>query len=229
MNVATLISTLANLEGEETFEQSYLGYAEEVSQVKISDDECIVIKGTKSSSAASVILRGANDFMLDEMERSLHDALCVVKRTLESNSVVPGGGAVETAISIYLESLATSLGSREQMAMAEYADALLVIPKTLAVNAAKDATELVARLRSIHYAASKATSEEEKKTLKAFGLDLIKGEIRDNIKAGVLEPAMSKIKMLKAATEAAISILRIDDWIKIKPEKDDKQDPHAGL
>jgi T-complex protein 1 subunit alpha len=104
-----MLSTLANLEGEETFEASYLGQAEEVVQERISDDECILVKGTKIQNSASIILRGANDYMLDEMERSLHDSLCVVKRTLESNSVVPGGGSVESALSIYLENFATSL------------------------------------------------------------------------------------------------------------------------
>ncbi|EPZ36093.1 t-complex protein 1 alpha subunit (tcp-1-alpha) [Rozella allomycis CSF55] len=211
---ATMISTLANLEGEETFEASYLGYAEEVSQTRISDDECILIKGTKSHSSASLVLRGANDFQLDEMERSLHDALCVVKRTLESNSVVPGGGAVEAAVNMYLETFSTTLGSREQLAVNEFAQALLVIPKTLAVNAAKDSTELVAKLRAYQYSAQK---DDSKKHLKWMGLDLMEGVIRDNLKAGVLEPALSKIKMLKAATEAAISILRIDDMIKLKP------------
>jgi len=107
--LATLVSTLANLEGEETFEPSFLGYAEEVVQERISDDECILVKGTKAQSSASVILRGANDYMLDEMERSFHDSLCAVKRTLESNSVVPGGGCVETALSIYLENFATTV------------------------------------------------------------------------------------------------------------------------
>jgi T-complex protein 1 subunit alpha len=110
--IATMLSTLANLEGEETFEASYLGQAEEVVQERISDDECILVKGTKIQNSASIILRGANDYMLDEMERSLHDSLCVVKRTLESNSVVPGGGSVESALSIYLENFATSLVSR---------------------------------------------------------------------------------------------------------------------
>jgi len=105
----TLISTLANLEGEETYDASYLGHADEVVQERISDDECILIRGTKAQSSASIILRGANDFMLDEMERSLHDALCVVKRTLESGSVVPGGGAVETALNIHLENYATTV------------------------------------------------------------------------------------------------------------------------
>ncbi|CAJ0751823.1 164_t:CDS:2, partial [Entrophospora sp. SA101] len=130
----------------ETFEPSYLGLADEVLQERISDDECILIKGTKAQNSSSIILRGANDYMLDEMERALHDSLSVVKRTLESNSVVPGGGAVETALSIYLENFATTLGSREQLAIAEFANALLAIPKTLAVNAAKDSTDLVAKL-----------------------------------------------------------------------------------
>ncbi|KAJ3415809.1 T-complex protein 1 subunit alpha [Chytridiales sp. JEL 0842] len=223
---ATFISTLANLEGEETFEASYLGYAEEVVQERISDDECILVKGTKAHSSASIILRGANDFMLDEMERSVHDSLCAVKRTLESNAVVPGGGSVETALSIYLENFATSLGSREQLAIAEYANALLVIPKTLAVNAAKDSTDLVSKLRAYHNASQAPGADEAKKSLKNWGLDLIKGVVRDNTKAGVLEPAVSKLKSLKAATEAAIALLRIDDMIKIEPPKNEG-DPHA--
>jgi len=109
---ATFLSTLANLEGEETFDPSYLGYADEVVQERISDDECILVKGTKAHASTSIILRGANDYMLDEMERSMHDILCAVKRTLESNAVVPGGGAVEAALSIYLENFAHTLGSR---------------------------------------------------------------------------------------------------------------------
>lgn len=104
-----LISSLANLEGEETFEASYLGFAEEVIQERISDDELILIKGTKVVNSASIILRGANDYMLDEMERALHDTLSIIKRTLESGAVVPGGGAVESALSIYLENFATTL------------------------------------------------------------------------------------------------------------------------
>jgi T-complex protein 1 subunit alpha len=105
----TLVSSLANLEGEETFEASYLGTADEVVQERISDDELILIKGTKVVNSASIVLRGANDYMLDEMERALHDTLSVIKRTLESGSVVPGGGAVESALSIYLENFATTL------------------------------------------------------------------------------------------------------------------------
>ncbi|CRK12286.1 hypothetical protein BN1708_010429 [Verticillium longisporum] len=90
---ATLLSTLSDLNGDEKFDPAYLGHAEEVVQERISDDECILVKGTKSLSSASIILRGPNDFSLDEMERSVHDSLCAVKRTLESGTIVPGGGA----------------------------------------------------------------------------------------------------------------------------------------
>lgn len=132
----TVAMNLSTLEGEEKFDPSMLGFAESVSQERIADDECILIRGTKRT-AASIILRGANTYMLDEMERSVHDALCVIKRTLESGQVVAGGGAVEVATSIYLEKFATSVVGREQMAIAGFAEALLVIPKQLSVNAAK--------------------------------------------------------------------------------------------
>ncbi|KAM3403140.1 hypothetical protein ACQJBY_006728 [Aegilops geniculata] len=150
---ATMLSTFADMEGEETFDPSFLGHADEVVEERIADDDVILVKGTKNTSAVSIILRGANDYMLDEIERSLHDALCIVKRTLESNMVVAGGGAVEAALSVYLENLATTLGSREQLAIAEFAESLLIIPKVLSVNAAKDATELVAKLRAYHHTA----------------------------------------------------------------------------
>jgi T-complex protein 1 subunit alpha len=108
---ATLVSTLSDLNGDEKFEPTSLGSADEVVQERISDDECILVKGTRAHTSASVILRGANDYSLDEMERSLHDALSAVKRTLESGKVVPGAGAVETALHIFLEEWATSVVS----------------------------------------------------------------------------------------------------------------------
>lgn len=213
---ATFLSTLANLDGDESFDASMLGTAEEVVQERISDDELILIKNPKARTAASIILRAANDFYCDEMERSVHDSLCVVKRVLESKQVVPGGGCVEAALSIYLENFATSVGSREQLAIAEFANALLVIPKCLAVNAAKDSTDLVSKLRAYHNNSQLKADQYAK--LKWYGLDLIEGKIRDNKAAGVFEPAMSKVKCLKFATEAAITILRIDDMIKLAKE-----------
>ncbi|KAK2877261.1 T-complex protein 1 subunit alpha [Arthroderma sp. PD_2] len=225
---ATLLSTLSDLNGDEKFEASSLGHAEEVVQERISDDECILVKGTKVFSSASVILRGSNDFQLDEMERSVHDSLCAVKRTLESGSIVPGGGAVETALHIYLEEFASTVSSREQLAIGEFAQSLLIIPKTLAVNAAKDASELVAQLRSRHAHALRVqegvANEADKaiakqKNYRNYGLELLKGRVTDSIKAGVLEPSMSKVKQLKSAVEACIAIMRIDTMIKLDPEK----------
>ncbi|KAM7363887.1 chaperonin containing TCP1 subunit 1 [Cochliomyia hominivorax] len=213
---AAFLTSLTNMDGDESFDASMVGEAAEVSQERICDDELIIIRGTKARAAASIILRGPNYFYCDEMERSIHDALCVVKRVLESKKVVAGGGCVEAALSIYLENFATSLSSREQLAIAEFAKSLLVIPKTLAVNAAKDATDLVAKLRAYH---NSSQTKAEHALLKWTGLDLIEGVVRDNKKAGVLEPAMSKIKSLKFATEAAITILRIDDMIKLNPEE----------
>ncbi|XP_044494348.1 T-complex protein 1 subunit alpha [Mangifera indica] len=215
---ATMVSTFADMEGEETFDSALLGSADEVVEERVADDDVIMIKGTKTTSAVSLILRGANDYMLDEMDRALHDALSIVKRTLESNTVVAGGGAVEAALSVYLEYLATTLGSREQLAIAEFAESLLIIPKVLAVNAAKDATELVAKLRAYHHTAQ---TKADKKHFSSMGLDLSKGTIRNNLEAGVIEPAMSKVKIIQFATEAAITILRIDDMIKLV--KDESQ------
>ncbi|URD80813.1 T-complex protein 1 subunit alpha [Musa troglodytarum] len=254
---ATVVTTFADMEGEETFDSSFLGHADEVIEERIADDDVILIKGTKNTSAVSLILRGANDYMLDEMDRALHDALCIVKRTLESTTsgtvdktegiegdeesreevkgksvlpfgavevkgstlgkeegvpdgrqqfnmnwkqqsikerVVAGGGAVEAALSVYLEYLATTLGSREQLAIAEFAESLLVIPKVLAVNAAKDATELVAKLRAYHHTAQ---TKADKQHLSSMGLDLSKGTTRNNLEAGVIEPAMSKVKIIQ--------------------------------
>lgn len=213
---ATLLTTLCNMEGEESFEPSCLGEAAEVSQERICDDELLLIKKPAARSASSIILRGPNDFYCDEMERSIHDALCVVRRVLESNSVVCGGGAVEAALSVYLENFATTLSSREQLAIAAFAQSLLVIPNTLTVNAARDATELVPKLRAFHHS-SQVKAEHIK--LKYYGLDLMEGTVRDNKEAGVFEPGLSKIKQLKFATEAAITILRIDDMIKLEPEQ----------
>lgn len=200
---AQVVLTFGDMEGNESFDASLLGHAEEVSEERVSDDDMIVIRGCKTSRAVTMLLRGANDYMLDEMDRSLHDALCIVKRTLESGAVVPGGGAVEAALSIYLETLATTLGSREQLAIAEFADALLVIPKVLAVNAAKDATDLVAKLRAYHHAAQ---TKPDKKHLSGFGLDLVNGVVRNNVEARLASRLASRC--LRARTACAQRLRR---------------------
>merc|ERR1712232_451627 len=207
---------MATMEGDEAFDPQCLGAAEEVMEQRVGDNDFIFIKGCSASKAVTILLRGANEFMLEESSRSVHDALCAVSRTLESNSVVPGGGAVECALSLHLEDYARKFDSYEQWAIAEYAEALLTIPKTLAQNAAMDAIDLLAALRVKHYAAQQ--NKPEAGDFKWFGLDLVGNGVHNSVQAGVLEPMVSKLKSLKFATEAAITIVRIDDLVKIAPE-----------
>lgn len=215
-----LIHTMCDLTGEEVFEQGWIGHAEKVYEDRYADDECIIIQGTKSQICSSIIMRGANSFVLDEMERAMNDCLWAVARTLDANSVVAGGGAVESSLNVYLEEFSKTIETREQLAVAEFAAALLVIPKTLALNAALDATDLIAKLRVEHFKAVK----DGNKDLRFTGLDLHEGSLRDNRNAGVLEPQPSKIKSFQFATEAAITVLRIDDSVRLNPPEDE-QDP----
>ena len=101
------------MEGEETFEAENLGECELVEERRVGDWEYMFFEGMAQTRAQTIIVRGANEFFLDEIERSIHDSLCVVKRVLESNSLVAGGGAVEVALSIYLDDFARTLGTRE--------------------------------------------------------------------------------------------------------------------
>lgn len=223
---AKVIVSLADADTEEErYDPSYLGECGKVYEKRVGDWEYTFFEGMKQTKAQTIIIRGANEYFLDEIERSIHDSLCIVKRVLESRTVVAGGGAVEVGLSIYLDDFARTLGSREQLAIAEFSESLQIIPKTLAINAAKDATELLAKLRVFHNAAQKS-DDEKKKELKFSGLDLMNGKIRNNLNAGVLEPGLSKIKMLKFATEAAITILRIDDMIKLASEEQ-QQNPQG--
>ncbi len=193
-----VVVTMADMDGNETFDPECLGKCTAVREERIGDGEMLYVHGCQGSGASTIVLRGANEYMLDEMDRALHDSLCVIKRMLESSTLVCGGGAVEAALSVHLEEYANTLQTREQLAIQEFADALLVIPKTLAVNAAKDSSELVAKLRAAH---AKSQKEGGDKSLQNTGLDLVEGKIRDNLAAGVVEPAISKIKSLRFATE----------------------------
>ncbi|KAH8605058.1 putative TCP 1 cpn60 chaperonin family [Trypanosoma vivax] len=219
---ATIVHTMSDLQGEEVFDPKWLGTAGRVYEERFGEDDVIIISDTSSTVCASIVCRGANYFVLEEMERALNDALWAVARTLEANRVVAGGGAVEVALSVYLENFAYTLGSREQLAVAAFADSLLAIPKTLALNAAMDATELVARLRVLHSEPQKQQQGMPDKTsTRFFGLDLVEGATRNNMEAGVLEPQPGKVKSLQFATEAAITILRIDDCVRLNPEEEE--------
>jgi len=205
-----VIVTMADMEGNESIDPECLGSCTYVREECIGDGEMLYFHGCHGA-VSTIVLRGANEYMLDEMDRALHDSLSVVKRMLESNTLVVGGGAVEAALSVYLDNYASSLDNREQVVIEEFANALLIIPKTLAVNAAKDSSDLIAKMRSAHSQFQSSHNHEE--NLQNTGLDLIEGNIRENLSAGVVEPAISKIKCFRFATEAAITILRIDDRI----------------
>ena len=217
---AKVMLSFADEEGEESIDPSLLGSCESVNEERVGDYDFIFFRGCHEARSQTILLRGANDFMLDEMERSIHDSLCAVKRVLESKSCVVGGGAVEAAVSVHLENKAAKMGVKEMLAISEFSEALMCIPKILANNAAKDAIDLAAKLRAFHKKCIDGTGEDK---FKYAGLDLIEGKVVNNYERGVFEPAVSKLKSLKFATEAAITILRIDDLIKIAPKEEDME------
>lgn len=223
---ARVVTTLAQADGTERFDPEDLGTCEQVYEEAIGDQDHIFLKIPRkdAKNVCSIILRGANDFMTEEIERSLHDSLCVLKRTLESGRVCAGGGACEVSLSVFLNKFGSNLASKEQIPVMEFAESLLVIPKVLALNAAQDAAELISKLTTIHTAVQEDPENEKfaGKGIHFTGLDLINGKIRNNLKEGVLEPLISKVKSIRFATEAAITILRIDDMIKLMPDKEEQ-------
>ncbi|KAI5169166.1 T-complex protein 1 subunit alpha [Pancytospora epiphaga] len=178
----------------------------------IGDHNLVFLSGCRDG-LASILLRGPNSQILDEAERSVNDALQILKRTLESKSVVPGGGAVEAALSFMLEEFVTQTNCREHIAIHRYSEALLEIPRILASNAALDSNKILGELLSKQYKVFKSGVFD-----RFYGLDVTKGEVQDNLKAGIVEPTMYKLRALRAATEAAISVLRINE-INIFPGK----------
>jgi len=220
---ATICVSMTNMDQEEEkFEPEWLGKAEAVLEKKVGDWDFVVVQKPAGHRAVSVILRGANDFMIDETERSLHDALCVVSKTLESKSIVGGGGCIETAVSVHLENFAASLGTREQSSVKAFAEALLVIPKTLCVNSGLDGNDLVPKLRAKHTVGQRSM-DTYGDACRFYGVDVSLGmegeaKIRNMLTTGIIEPAINKKKSIKNATETASTILRIDDIVKLYPD-----------
>eukprot|EP01029_Cantina_marsupialis_P020866 TRINITY_DN4934_c0_g2_i2.p1 TRINITY_DN4934_c0_g2~~TRINITY_DN4934_c0_g2_i2.p1 ORF type:complete len:405 (-),score=174.03 TRINITY_DN4934_c0_g2_i2:176-1390(-) len=225
----SIISTLADVEGGESVDVSNYGEAAGVGEERVGDGELIYIRGAATDRSTTIVLRGANEFVLEEVHRSLHDSLSVTQRVLQNKTLVVGGGAVEAALSVHLDEFATTLGSREQAAVKAFAQTLLVVPKTLVMNAAYDATDLTSKLCARHY---RAQHDDTYESDKFCGLDLSCGKIINNQVKGVLEPALLKIKSFRFATEAAIAVLRIDDHIKVEPEQQQQQQggaPGGGM
>jgi thermosome len=179
-----------------------LGKAELVEDRKIAGDNMIFITGCVNPRSVSILLRGGTEHVVDNVERALNDALRVVSVAIEDEKLVAGGGAPEVEVALQLQDYASSLSGREQLAVKAFAEALEIIPRTLAENAGLDPIDMLVELRSHH----------EKGTATA-GLNVYLGEVIDMWEAGVVEPLRIKTQAINAGAEASVMILRIDDII----------------
>jgi len=180
-----------------------LGYAELVEERKVADEKMVFVEGCPNPRAVSILVRGGLERAVDEAERNLVDALSVVSDVLEEPYVLPGGGAPEAELAKELRKYAAKVGGREQLAIEAFANALEVIPRTLAENSGLDPIDIMAELRAAH----------EKPDGWKYGVDVFEGKVADMWALGVIEPLAVKLQAIKAATEAATMILRIDDII----------------
>lgn len=179
-----------------------LGYANLVEERKIGDDKMTFIEGCKHPRAVTILIRGGTTRIVDEAERSFHDALCVVRDVVEEPKIVAGGGAPELEVSRMLKKYAETLPGREQLAVKSYAEALEVISMTLTENAGLDPIDVLSELRSKH-----------EKGEKWAGIEVNTGKVQDMAEAGVFEPLAVKKQIIKSATEATTMLLKIDDVI----------------
>ncbi len=179
-----------------------LGFAGSVAEKDIGGDQRIFVEDVEDAKAVTMILRGGTDHVVDEVERAIDDSLGVVSVTLEDGKVLPGGGAPETQLALGLRDHADSVGGREQLAVEAFADAIDVIPRTLAENAGLDPIDSLVDLRSKHDGGDTT-----------MGLDAYTGDVVDMEEDGVVEPLRVKTQAVESATEAAVMILRIDDVI----------------
>jgi len=182
--------------------KSDLGFAEIVEERKIGDDKMTFIEGCKNPLSVAILIRGADKRFLDEAERSLHDALCVVRDVVQVPKIVAGGGAPEMEIARALRSYAETLPGREQLAIRSFGEAMEIVPLTLGENAGLDPVDLLLELRTRH-----------EKGEKWAGVDVFDGKIKDMRDLEVYEPISVKKQTIKSANEAATMILRIDDVI----------------
>jgi thermosome len=197
-----------------------LGEAKIVEESKIGDDKLVYIREAKNPLAVTIVLRGGTEHVVDEAERSLHDALCVIRDAVEDAKIVAGGGAAEAEMSKQLRDYAVKVGGREQLAIEAFADALESIPLALAENAGLDPIDIMVELRSRH----------EDQANKWYGVDVFSGKIKDMKTLNVIEPLRVKSQVLKSATEAASMLLRIDDVVAAKGTKDMKPPgPPGGM
>ncbi len=206
---ATIVKSLEGLSPKD------LGSAGLVEERKYGEEEMIFVEQCKNPKAVTIILRGGSEHVVDELERGVNDGLRVVEAAIEDGKIVAGGGAAEVEVALRLREYAATVGGREQLAVEAFADAIEVIPKTLAENAGLDPIDTIVDLRAEH-----------EKGNKYAGLNVYTGKVIDMFKEGVVEPLRVKTQAIHSASEAATMILRIDDVIAAgKLEKEEKKPP----
>jgi len=193
---AKIVTNLSDLS------ENLLGYAKIVEEKKISGEEMIFVRECKSPKSVSILIRGGTEHVVDEAERAMRDAIGGIIAALENKKVVAGGGAVEVELSKKLKEFAQKYSGREQLAILAFANALEIVPRTLAENAGLDPIDMLTNLRAAH--------DEGKMT---YGLDVFTGKVIDMWNSGVIEPLKIKTQAIKSGSEAAEMILRIDDVV----------------
>jgi chaperonin GroEL (HSP60 family) len=197
---AKIVSNLDDLSASD------LGLAGTVEENKIGGDMMTYVTGCKNAKAVSILIRGASEHVIDEIERGIHDALATVGDAIEDGKMTAGGGAAAIELARVLRSFAIQTGGREQFAIEAFASALEVVPRTLAENAGLDPINTIIAINKAH-ANNKG---------KYHGLNVYTGQIEDMRGLNVLEPLRVGVQAIQAATETANMILRIDDVIAAK-------------
>ncbi len=196
---ANLVTKLDDLKADD------LGVASLVEEKKIADDRMTFVTGCKNPKAVSVLIRGGTEHVVDEIERSLNDAVSVVSVSIEDGKLVTGGGSTATELALKLRDYAASVGGREQIAIDAFASAMEVVPTALSENAGLDPIDVLIELRQAHKAGKKYA-----------GINVFTGKVSDMKKERVLEPIRVGKQAISSATDAAVMVLRIDDVIASK-------------
>ena len=194
---ANIVSSIDELTKED------IGFAGLVEELKMAGEEMIFVRDCKDPKAVSILVRGGTEHVVDEAQRAMDDAVLGIISAVEVGKFVAGGGAVEIELARKLREYSDTVGGREQLAINSFAEAIEIIPRTLAESTGKDAIDLLVNLRTMH---------EKGET--TFGIDVMRGELADMKALGVIEPLKIKTQAIKSASEATEMILRIDDVIK---------------
>ena len=187
-----------------------LGYAGIVEEVKVGDEMMTFVKECKNPKAVTILVRGGANHVVDEIERAMKDAIGDISASLKSGKVVAGAGSIEIELSKELAKYSNKLSGKEQLAVLAFAEALEIIPRTLAENAGLDPIDMLADLKAKH----------DSKEGKWFGVDVFKGKVMDAWANGVIEPLKIKTQAVKSASEVTELILRIDDVIAASGSRD---------